>query len=156
LKKNGKIVIVFPTNDKILANKFMNSLNTASQKLNEDAINVYGTKEWQNFDALKQHQKNKFNFHYSSPNDLNYAYPNTKKLHLKYRSEYNSDMTKMAVQGFDVVFAFCSDFLLRKKSPEMVMNTFNLQQKGADNGFENVEYFILKQENFEIINVQRK
>jgi LysM repeat protein len=156
LKKNGKIVIVFPTNDKILANKFMNSLNTASQKLNEDAINVYGTKEWQNFDALKQHEKNKFNFHYSSPNDLNYAYPNTKKLHLKYRSEYNSDMTKMAVQGFDVVFAFCSDFLLRKKSPEMVMNTFNLQQKGADNGFENVEYFILKQENFEIINVQRK
>lgn len=155
MKKGNKVILVFPTNEKTLALKFMNSLNNAAQKFDSERIAIYGTKEWVNFDDIKPFYKNKFNFHFASPNDLNYKYPLTESLHRKYRSMYNSDMTKMAVQGFDVFFFFCSDLLLKKKNKEGVMNNFSMKQKGVENGFENSNYFILEQEDFEFIQVQK-
>jgi len=153
MKKGSKIVLVFPTNEKSLVIKFMNSLNNNSAKLNSDLISVYGTKDWVGFDDVKPHYKNKYHFHFASPNDLNYKYQSTEKLHRKYRSEYNADMTKMAVQGFDVLFYFCSDLLLNKKPSSMVMNDFELEQKSTENGFENSHYYIIEQIDFELINV---
>ena len=104
MKKGVNNILVFPTNEKSLAIKFMNNLSSSSSKFNAENIFVYATKEWVNFDDVKPHYKNKYNFHFASPNDLNYKYPETEQLHLKYRSAYNSDMTKMAVQGFDVLY----------------------------------------------------
>lgn len=156
IKKGVRVILVFPTNEKALAIKFMNSLNNVAQSLNSDLIHVYGTKEWVNFDDIKPHYKNKYNLHFASPNDLNYKYTQTEKLHYKYRSEYNADMTKMAVQGFDVLYYFCSDLLMSRKTNGSIMNNFNLKQIGVGNGYENSNYFILEQEDFELINVQRK
>lgn len=156
IKKGVKVILVFPTNEKALVIKFMNSLNNVAQRLNSDLIYVYGTKEWVNFDDIKPHYKNKYNFHFASPNDLNYRYPQTERLHYKYRSEYNADMTKMAVQGFDVLFYFCSDLLMSRKTNGLIMNNFNLKQIGPGNGYENSNYYILEQEDFELINVLKK
>lgn len=155
IKKGVKVILVFPTNEKTLAMKFMNNLNNVAQKLNSDMIYVYGTKDWVNFDDIKPHYKNKYNFHFASSNDLNYRYPQTEKLHYKYRSEYNADMTKMAVQGFDVLYYFCSDLLMSRKTNGLIMNNFNLKQIGPENGYENSNYYILEQEDFELINVLR-
>jgi LysM repeat protein len=155
MKKGSKVILVFPTNEKTLALKFMNSLSIAAQKFDADRIAVYGTKEWVNFDDIKPFYKNKFNFHFASPNDLNYKYPSTESLHRKFRYLYNSDMTKMAVQGFDVLFYFCTDLLLKKKNTELVMNNYSMKQKGTENGFENSNYYILEQEDFEFIQVQK-
>ena len=154
MKKGVKIILVFPTNEKLPAMKFMNSLNSAGQRFDSENIFVYGTKEWSNFDDIKPHFKNKYHFHFSSPNDLNYKYLLTEYLHRKYRSTYNSDMTKMAVQGFDVIFYFISDLILMKKSENQIMNSFKMIQLGAGNGYENAHTFIIKQENFELINVE--
>ena len=44
------------------------------------------------------------------------GYNQTEKLHYKYRSAYNADMTKMAVQGFDGS---------RKKSDNSIIKTIN-------------------------------
>lgn len=156
MRKGVNNILVFPTNEKSLAVKFMNKLSTSSTKFSDENIFVYGTKEWVNFDDVKPHYKNKYNFHYASPNDLNYKYPETEQLHLKYRSAYNSDMTKMAVQGFDVLYFFASSLLLNKKDNDMIMNQFELKQNGSGNGYENSNVFIIEQENFELINVQNK
>ena len=156
MRKGVNNILVFPTNEKSLAVKFMNKLSTSSNKFSDENILVYGTKEWVNFDDVKPHYKNKYNFHYASPNDLNYKYPETEQLHLKYRSAYNSDMTKMAVQGFDVLYFFTSSLLLNKKDNDMIMNQFELKQNGSGNGYENSNVFIIEQENFELINVQNK
>lgn len=152
MKKGVKIVLVFPTNDKTLAMKFINSLNKIADKYN-DYITIYGTKEWVGFEDIKSHYKNKYHFHYSGPVDLNYKYPQTERLHRKYRSSYNSDMTKMSVQGFDVIFYFCSSLLMDRTNSDMVMNHFVMTQKGLTNGYENSNCYILKQEEFELINV---
>jgi LysM repeat protein len=153
MKKGVKMILVFPTNEKLQAVKFMNSLNTTAQKFEAENIFIYGTKDWMNMDDVKPHFRNKFNFHFASPNDLNYKYSQTESLHRKYRSMYNSDMTKMAVQGFDVLFYFCSEFLMDKKSKDVVMNAFDMIQLGAGNGYENTNSFIIEQEEFELINV---
>jgi hypothetical protein len=153
VKKGANTVIVFPTNDKLMAVKFMNSFNDLSQKLNPENIKLYGTKEWINFDDVKPHFREKYNFHFANPNDLNYKYPKVEILHRKYRSVYNSDMSKMAVQGFDVVYYFCSELLLGRKVSSSIMNDFQMVQKGPSNGFENSKSFIIEQEEFELINV---
>lgn len=153
MKKGVRIVLVFPTNEKLQAVKFMNSLNTVGQKFESGNIYVYGTKEWINFDDVKPHFRNRYNFHFASPNDLNYKYEKTEKLHRSYRSEYNSDMTKMAVQGFDVMFYFCADLLMNRKASDLVMNSFDMVQLGVENGFENSNAFIIEQEEYELINV---
>ena len=155
MRKGVNNILVFPTNDKSLALKFMNSLSTSTNKFNDENIFVYGTKEWVNFDDVKPHYKNKYNFHFASPNDLNYKYSKTENLHRKYRSAYNSDMTKMAVQGFDVFYYFTSSLLLNKNVSDLIMNQFVLKQNGAGNGFENSKVYIIEQENFELINVQK-
>lgn len=154
MKKGVKVILVFPTNEKSLATKFMNNLNGVSGKYNSDNIFVFSTKEWVNFDAIKPQYKNKFHYTFASPSDLNYKYDQTEKLHLKYRSKYNSDMTKMAVQGFDVTLYFCADLLLGKKKNNMVMNEFEMKQRSTDSGYENINSFILQQSDYELINLQ--
>lgn len=156
MKKGMKTILVFPTNEKLQAVKFMNSLNTAAQKFDSENIYVYGTKDWINMDDVNPHFRNKFNFHFASPNDLNYKYAQTENLHRKYRSAYNADMTKMAVQGFDVLFYFCSDFLMERKNKDVVMNAFEMIQLGNGNGYENTKTFIIEQEEFELINVEKQ
>lgn len=156
MKKGVNNILVFPTNEKSLAIKFMNNLSSSSSKFNAENIFVYATKEWVNFDDVKPHYKNKYNFHFASPNDLNYKYPETEQLHLKYRSAYNSDMTKMAVQGFDVLYYFTSLLLLSNSLNELIMNQFDLKQNGVGNGYENSNVYIIEQEDFELINVQNK
>ena len=130
MKKGVKVILVFPTNEKLPALKFTNSLKSADQRFDSENIFIYGTKEWSNFDDVKPHFKNKYHFHFSSPNDLNYKYLQTEDLHRKYRSTYNSDMTKMAVQGFDVLYYFISDLLLNKKSENQIMNSFEMIDSG--------------------------
>jgi LysM repeat protein len=153
LKKGVNTVLVFPTNEKLMAVKFMNSFNDNANKLVPENIYIYGTKEWMNFDDVKPHFRDKYNFHFSNPNDLNYKYSDTESLHRQYRSIYNADMSKMAVQGFDVVFFFSSQLLLERKVEKCVMNDFQMIQMGAENGYENGRSFILQQEEFELINV---
>ena len=65
-------------------------------------------------------------------------------------------MTKMAVQGFDVLYFFTSFLLLNKDVNDGIMNQFELKQNGAGNGYENSKVYIIEQENFEMINVQYK
>jgi LysM repeat protein len=153
LKKGVNTVLVFPTNEKLMAVKFMNSFNDNATKLLPENISIYGTKEWMNFDEVKPHFRDKYNFHFANPNDLNYKYQVTENLHRKYRSNYNADMSKMAVQGFDVVYFFCSELLMGRKVGKGIMNDFQMVQKGSENGYENSRSFIFEQEEFELINV---
>ncbi len=150
IKKDGNTFFVMPTVDEVTAKKFMNSLVTSSNNLN-GVISVFGTKEWLTFEEISVSNKNKFNFHFSSPNDLNYADESTKKLAKKYRKIYGADMPKMAVQGFDVVLYFSIKYLLDQNPADGIMSNLKMVQKGNGNGYENNNCYILKQQDFEII-----
>jgi len=154
LKRDLPSVVIFPTNDKGLALKFMNSMNANASKFNSDLITLCGTKEWMNMDEIKAHFRNRFHFHYASPNNLDYTQETTKSMVRKYRKVYNADLSKMAVQGFDVIFSFCSEMLVGVNAGTLIMNDFQLEQKGAGNGYQNKKCFILEQRDFELINAE--
>ena len=153
IKKGSDVVLVIPINEKVPAIKFMNALNAAENKLTSSTIHVFGTKEWLGFDEIKPAFKNKYDFHCANTNDFNYKYEETEKLHYKYRSNYNADMSKFAVQGYDVVFYFCSQLLMRITPETMVMNRFNMRRKGQGNGYENSTSFIINHKDYQLINV---
>lgn len=153
LKKGINSVYIFPTIDRSSANKFHNGINDASAKLTSNSLYVYGTKDWLNFDDLAIYKGN-YSFGYPSPNDFNYDYDKVKSLHRKFRAEYSTDMTKIAVQGFDVTLFFLSDLLMNKTVSKCVMNEFEMVQAGSGNGYENMNTFILRQENGEFVLVK--
>ncbi len=152
VKKGLNTYFVVPTNDKSTALKFINTLNSCTKNFT-GVISVLGTKEWVNFDEISGEYKNKYNFQFPSPNDFNYSYESIKEVMKIYRKNYNSDMSKMAVQGFDVPFFFISKYLLGKEMSEGLMTNFEMFQKGNGNGFENGNVYILKQQDFEITKI---
>lgn len=153
LKKGMNSVYIFPTVDRSSANKFHNGVNVASARLTANSLYVYGTKDWLNFEDLAIFKGN-YAFGYPSPNDFNYDYDKVKNLHRKFRAKYSTDMSKIAVQGFDVTYFFMADLLLNKQNPNVIMNDFEMVQAGSGNGYENMSTFILRQENGEFVLVK--
>lgn len=151
LRKGVKTVIIFPASDKLRALKFMNSLNAS--KADGQFIEVYGSREWMNFDEMQASFRNRFHYHFASPNDLNFTYEKTKRFLRKYRVAYNADLSKMAVQGFDVTLHFLVGLFQMVKTPseEGIMNAFELIQRGTGNGYENGKVFIIRQEEYKLI-----
>ena len=150
LKKGMSTVYIFPTVDRSSANKFHNAINVASAKINANSLYVYGTKDWLNFEDLAIYKGN-YAFGFPSPNDFNYDYEKVKSLHRKFRMKYSTDMSKIAVQGFDVAYYFLSELLMNKEIESGIMNDFEMSQAGTGNGYENIKTFILRQENGEFV-----
>lgn len=154
IKKGGNTILVVPSRDKVFATRFVNNLEKISNKAGSGKIIIFGTKEWGNNDEIKGYYKNKYSLHFSSPYDFNYTYDATKKLLKKYRVKYNADLSKYGTQGFDVSLYFIKELLLKGDENPTVMNQFNIESVGVSSGYENKTCFILKQENYELIQLE--
>jgi ABC-type branched-subunit amino acid transport system substrate-binding protein len=154
VKSGKKTIVIYPTNDKQLASAFMNALVAAGNKIDEDYFSFYATKDWVNFDDIKAVLKNKYNFHYASPNDLNYSYKKTEAINKVYRVKFNADLTKMAVQGYDAVLYYSAHLLLGMDYPHLIMNDFQLEKVDLKDGFENRKSFIIEQEDYKLLNIE--
>ncbi|MFN5416906.1 MAG: LysM peptidoglycan-binding domain-containing protein [Flavobacteriia bacterium] len=151
IKKGGNTIFVVPSRDKVFSVRFMNALEKSSSKAGSGKITVFGTKDWLNNDEIKGFYKNKFNLHFATSYDFNYSYEATKKLLRKYRQKYNADLSKYGAQGFDVSLYFLQDFFLKTEGKAGVMNRFTVKSVGSGSGYENKSCFIMKQENYELI-----
>jgi LysM repeat protein len=150
IKKGVSAVVVFPSNDKGQIVNFMNSVNSTSSKIDAEKLLICGTKEWMGMDEVKAHFREKYHFHYASPNDLNYGNEFTKRLLRQFRSVYNTDLSKMSAQGFDVMFYACSVLLTGNEPGKLLMNDFLFEQKGSGDGYQNTKAFILMQRDYEL------
>jgi LysM repeat protein len=154
IKSGKQTIVIYPTTDKQLASSFINTLVGAGNKIDEENFSFYATKDWVNFDDIKATLKNKYNFHYASPNDLNYSYSKTEAINKAYRVKFNADLTKMAVQGYDAVLYYSANLLLGIEHPHLIMNAFQLNQLAPEDGYENNKCFIIEQEDYELINIE--
>lgn len=151
--KNNHLVV--PTAHRSTAVKFMNALNKGAFKSYGDAIRVYGTKEWINYTETNDAYKNKYNFRYPSPNHLDYYSEPMVAMNRAYRARYKTDMSRVAVQAYDVLTYFCQQFFLNGKRSHLLMNDINMMQISEQDGYENSRIFIIEQENYELIEVGR-
>lgn len=150
IKKGSNTTFIVPTVDEITAEKFMNALVVSSANVTGN-ISVFGTKDWLLFENINGAYKNKYNFQFVAPNEFSYSNESTKNMARSYRRVYNADLSKMAVQGYDVMMFFCLKYLMNENPERGVMSNFKMVQKGVGNGYENNNYFILQQQDFEII-----
>ena len=150
LDRSSKNIIIIPTLDKTTGVRFMNTLNRSSFKAKPDEIYVFGMKEWVDFKDINNIYKNKFNLHFGSPNFVDYYTDEMIELNRTFRREYNTDMSKMAVQAYDVFLFYCSNFFLENQKPNLMMNNFRMEQFSESDGYENQNVFILEQEEYEL------
>lgn len=155
IRRGVNTIFVVPTVDNHLAGKFMTSLNRSAFRSKADDLFVYGTKEWMNFTDINDAYKNKYNFHFPSPNYVDYYTEEMTDLNRMHRQQYKTDLSRVAVQAYDVFMYFCSDFLLDKEAFQM-MNDMQMEQISSSDGYENRKVFIIEQEDFELIDVERK
>lgn len=155
MRRNVNNRFIVPTVDKSTAIKFMNNVNRSSFRSSKDEIFVYGMKEWVNFTDINSGFKNKYNFHFPTGNYIDYDAEPTVELNRKYRELYNTDLSKVAAQGYDVMLYFCAQFFLNGEPSNLLMNNFDMHQRSADNGFENTNVYIVGQKEYELHLVDR-
>ena len=154
IRKRNKSLFVMPTTNKKSALNFINTLNRSSFRSDPGDIIVYGMKEWEGFSSINNIYKNKYKFHYASPNFLDYNSEEMIAVNRVYRESYNTDMSKVAIQGYDVLSYFCNYFFLDSKNDFSLMNDFHMKQIGQGHGNENFKSFIISQEEFELFNIE--
>lgn len=152
LSYSGKVALIYPTNDAKAATSFMNELSRFSHKFGSSSY-VFGTDAWLDMDGINAFYRNKYRVTVPASMDLNYSYERTKIYHRKYRTQYRSDFTKVAIQGFDVMYNFCAELLLDKRTGQLIMNDFHSVQIGPNHGFENQNTEILTHDNYDLKNI---
>ena len=110
---------------------------------------VVGLKEWIDLKEINSEIKNKFSFYYMAPSYFSYNDPTLKPFHKLFRKTYNTDLTKMACLGYDVIFNACKYFFTGQVASSGLISKFSFVKNGVGNGFQNTGCFLLNFEDFE-------
>lgn len=154
LKKGRENHLILPTSHRSSVVKFVNNVNRSSFRAHKDDIFIYGTRDWVNFSEVNDVYKNKYNYRFPSPNHLDYFTDQMIELNKKYREVYKTDMSKVAVQAYDIMMYFSSNFFLDVKVFQM-MNDFNELPVYDSDGYENKTVFMIEQEEYELTLIKK-
>ena len=142
--KNGRSTcFIFLSNEK---EKVIALLNHCKEN---ELFQVVGLKEWIEFKEINSEIKNKFSFYYMAPSYFSYNDPALKTFHKLYRKKYNSDLTKMACLGYDVVYNASKYFMTDEVASRGLISNFSFVENPDGKGFQNTGCFLLKFEDFE-------
>ena len=144
--KNGrKTCFIFLSNEK---EKVISLLNYCKEN---EFFQVVGLKEWIDLKEINSEIKNKFSFYYMAPSYFSYNDPTLKPFHKLFRKTYNTDLTKMACLGYDVIFNACKYFFTGQVASSGLISRFSFVKNEVGNGFQNTGCFFLKFEDFESV-----
>lgn len=155
MTRNTNTVIIMPTDNRYNAEKLVSEVSRSDFRCKKDGIYIYGTKEWLDFTGIHNSYKNEYNFRHASPNFADYYTDLMIEVNKGYRARYKTDMSKMAVQGYDVMLYACSQFYLNNAPVNLLMNNFDFLQVHAADGYENRHIFVLEQEDYELVNADQ-
>jgi LysM repeat protein len=152
IRKNGNTVFVVPTGNEANVMKFINALHKLRTKAGTGTISVLGTKDWSGFNDLSGYYKTTYNIQWCTSSDLNYSDQKTEDLLRVYRTEYNADMGKVAVQGYDILRYFVPYlFLDQSDDHSLVQNSFEMDQVAPNCGYENKQCFIVMHDEYHLV-----
>lgn len=149
-KKGKNLVFVVLSRDRVLSTTIANSLMNIASKSSAIQINLFGTRDWLNYDDIPSEVKNKLNFQYCATVNFDVNSDEIKKLKKIYRAKYNTQLTKYAAQGFDVTMHFIQTNILNLVPERGVINHFQMRETLEGSGKENEGCFVFKQSNFKI------
>lgn len=155
IRRGVNTLFVVPTNDRTTVMKFMNNLNRSAFRSKADDLFVYGTKEWNNFPDINNMYKNKYNFHYAAPNFLDYYAEPVVELNKIHRGMYKTDLSRMAVHGYDLLTYYCLSFFAEEAQPTLMMSNFQMEQLSPKDGYANKGIYVIEQEEYELFDSQK-
>lgn len=142
--KNGRSTcFIFLSNEK---EKVIALLNHCKEN---KLFEVVGLKEWIDYKEINGEIKNKFSFYYMAPSYFSYNDPTLKPFHKLFRKTFNTDLTKIACLGYDVIFNACKYFFTGQVASNGLISKFSFEKNEVGNGFQNTGCFFLKFEDFE-------
>ena len=144
-KNSRKTCFIFLSNEK---EKVISLLNYCKEN---ELFQVVGLKEWIDLKEINSEIKNKFSFYYMAPSYFSYNDPILKPFHKLFRKTYNTDLTKMACLGYDVIFNACKYFFTGQVALNGLISKFSFEKNEVGNGFQNTGCFFLKFEDFESV-----
>jgi LysM repeat protein/ABC-type branched-subunit amino acid transport system substrate-binding protein len=151
-------VLVVPSSDVSFVTNFINRLTTIPN-IKDYNITIYGLENWLKFDKIDPSYKNRFNIHLTSSYYLDMNNANTLSYFRKYRRQYKTDPQKFAIQGFDICYYFLSGLYrygtqFENYATEFrgkgIQSEFKMFRSLQTNGFENINVYLLKYENYEL------
>lgn len=154
MTRNADNVIIMPTNNRYHADKFVSTVSRSDFRARKDGIYIYGTKDWVDFESINNDFKNRYNFRYASSTFRDYYTDLMIDVNTKFRTRYETDMGKFAVQGYDILLEMCSHFFLNDAPVNLLANDFDLRQISAFDGYENNHIFVIEQEDYELVNTK--
>lgn len=154
MTRNTNNVFVMPTDDRANAEKFVAEVSRSDFRAKKGGIYMYGTKEWVDFTGIHNNYKNEYNFRFASPNFMDYYTEHMIEMNKNFRARYKTDMSKISVQGYDVMLHGCASFFLPDQKAPLLMNSFSMKQITSSDGYENDHIYIVEQDEFELINAE--
>ena len=142
-KNSSKTCFIFLSNEK---EKVISLLNYCKES---PLFHVVGLKEWIDFKEINSEIKNKFSFYYMASSYFSYKDKTIKHFHKLFRKTYNTDLTKMACLGYDMVFNACKYFMTDEVVSKGLISNFSFVENPNGKGFQNTGCFLLKFEDFE-------
>ena len=144
-KNSRKTCFIFLSNEK---EKVISLLNYCKEN---ELFQLVGLKEWIDLKEINSEIKNKFSFYYMAPSYFSYNDPILKPFHKLFRKTYNTDLTKMACLGYDVIFNACKYFFTGQVASSGLISRFSFVKNEVGNGLQNTGCFFLKFEDFESV-----
>ena len=114
-------------------------------------VDVFGLKEWLEYKEISSTISNVFRFNYESSSYFNYKSDAVIAFHKRYRKAYQSDVSKMACLGYDMLTLIPQIFLLNEKDQEGTISKLDFFQETPGSLMENKASFLLKFIDFETI-----
>jgi LysM repeat protein len=153
---NSENYLAFPNNDlktwyvnlSSEKDEIISFLKSTSEMSN---IEVFGLKEWLVYKEISSTISNTFTFNYESSTYFNYGSDAVITFHKRYRTAYQSDVSKMACLGFDMLTLIPQIFLLNEKDQEGTISKLDFFQETPGSLMENKASFLLKFIDFETI-----
>lgn len=128
--------------------KIISFLKSTSEMSN---IEVFGLKEWLEYKEISSTISNTFTFNYESSSYFNYRSDAVITFHKRYRTAYQSDVSKMACLGFDMLTLIPQIFLMNGGAQEGTISKLLFLQETPNSLIENKASFLLKFIDFETI-----
>ena len=132
---------------------FINTLNAArnsSTAHGKSDVIAFGTRAWLNIEPLNSYYKNRYKLHLANTTKVDETTPEYITFQRQYRAKYNSDGSRYSIQGYDVTLHQLASLLLQRELNSGVMNSFQMEQIGAGQGWENKSVFIVCQDEFQL------
>jgi len=155
LVKNERNVLVYLSSVSQETSKFMSNLNKNSVLKKIDDIQVYGVKDWMNFTQVNDIFKNKYHFRYATSSYVDYYDSNTMMVHEQFRKQFNTDFSKIAIQGFDVSYFFIASLFTDERNFKNIMNAFSMSQVSSIDGYKNNHAFIIEQSDYKLSPIKK-